>query len=94
MFYTKFFTLSWCLVLKSDRANGEFSFTSTSLALRTSTEGSTLSYEIERSGGTFGSVLVTWEVQSLSSNNDATVDFNPSTNEVLFESQVTNQVYH
>ena len=79
-------------MLKSDRANGEFTFTSASLLPRTSTEGDTLSFEIERRGGTFGSVLVTWEIQSLLSNNDTVTDFNPSTNEVLFEPQITDQV--
>lgn len=89
MFYNNFL-FYWCLVLKSDRANGEFSFTSASLMPRTSAEGDVLSYVIERRGGTFGSVLVTWEVQSLLSNNDT--DFNPPTNEVRFEPQITSQV--
>lgn len=92
MLYIKFFIFYGYLVLKSDRANGEFAFTSTSLAPRTSAEGDILSFDIERRGGTFGSVLVTWEVQSLFPNNDTTNDFNPSTNEVLFEPVITRQV--
>lgn len=79
-------------MLKSDRANGEFAFTSASLANRMSAEDDILSFAIERRGGTFGSVLVTWEVQSLISNNDTITDFIPSTNEVLFEPQVVTQV--
>ena len=79
-------------MLKSDRANGEFAFTSASLTPRTSTEGQILSFEIERRGGTFGSVLVTWEVQSSLASNDSVTDFNPSTNEVLFMPGVTVQV--
>ena len=79
-------------MLKSDRANGEFAFTSGSLAPRTSTEGQILSFEVVRRGGTFGSVLITWETQSPLSNNDSVTDFNPSTNEVLFGPGVTTQV--
>ena len=76
-------------MLKSDRANGEFAFTATSLMSRTAVEGDILSFEIERRGGAFGSVLVTWEVQS---DNDTVPDFNPSTNEVLFGPQITREV--
>ena len=81
----------WCIVLKSDRANGEFAFTSQSLVPRTTAEGDILSFEVERRGGTFGSVRVTWEIQSLS-NNDTVTDFNPSTNEVNFGPRITSQV--
>ena len=55
-------------------------------------EGQILSYEVERSGGTFGSVLVTWEVQSTLSRNDNVIDFTPYTNAVLFGPQTTSQV--
>jgi len=79
-------------VLKSDRANGEFAFTSASLTPRTSAEGEILSFDIERRGGTFGSVLVTWEVQSSLPSNGTTNDFNPSKNSVLFEPEVISQV--
>ena len=79
-------------MLKSDRANGEFAFTSASLSPRTSTEGQILSFEVERRGGAFNSVLVTWEVQPPLSSNDTVADFNPSTNEVIFEPQTISQV--
>lgn len=39
----------------------------------------------------FGSVLVTWEIQS-SSSNDTVIDFNPSRNGVTFGPQITSQV--
>ena len=81
-----------CLVLKSDRANGEFAFSAASLMPRTSVEGDILTFEIERRGGAFGSVLVTWEVQSTMSNNDTVSDFNPSSSEAVFGSQITSEV--
>jgi len=54
-------------------------------------EADTLLVEVVRQGGSFGSVIVTWEVRPLS-NGASTDDFNPSTDEILFDPQVTNEV--
>ena len=75
------------VVLKSDRANGQFAFATESLVSRMANEADTLSFEVVRVGGSFGSVLVTWEVRPLS-----TGDFYPSTDEIVFDPQVSNAV--
>jgi len=54
-------------------------------------EADTISFEIVRQGGSFGSVIVTWEVQPIS-NGASTNDFQPSTDEIMFDPQVTNEV--
>jgi len=78
-------------VLKSDRANGQFSFATESLVPRMASEDDVLSFEVVREGGSFGSVIVTWEVQP-TSNGGSADDFDPFTDEILFDPQVTNEV--
>jgi len=79
------------VVLKSDRANGQFAFAIDSLVPRMANEADTLSFEVVRQGGSFGSVIVMWEVRPLS-NGASIDDFNPSTDEIMFDPQVTNKV--
>lgn len=70
-------------VLKSDSSNGIFGFTSDSGA-RVVGEPGMATLAVNRSGGNFDGVTVTWEVREASSGLVATQDFNPATGRVVF----------
>lgn len=71
---------------KSDSSNGVFGFSSQSLS-STQVEGGNISLPIDRSIGTFGSVMVYWEVHTIINGLEGAIaseDFLPSSGVVTF----------
>jgi G-protein coupled receptor 98 len=79
-------------VLKSDSSNGVFGFTSGSLT-STIAEPGNVSLAVNRSGGEFGDVTVTWEVREASNGLVATGDFSPATGTVEFQENNNLQMF-
>lgn len=72
--------------MKSDSSNGVFALSSTSLEF-SAVEGDNITVAIDRSVGTFGSVVVNLEVRLVSGGvlgDEATDDFYPSSAAVTF----------
>lgn len=71
-------------VLKSDSSNGVFGFIPASVQ-STIGEPGMVFLSVNRSGGNFDGVTVTWEVRDAGSGLVATQDFNPATGRVAFD---------
>lgn len=88
------FTADCLLVLKSDSSNGVFRISPASLYFST-TEGENIMVVITRSVGTFGSVVVSFEVRLVdggSLGEIAVDDFQPSSGAVTFAQGETTKV--
>ena len=75
-------------VLKSDSANGVFSFAQDCQPSRPATENATITCTVDRQRGDDGRVLVTWAIYQVVAGGQltyASADFADYTGQVLFE---------